>query len=76
MEYENDQRGYDGSFPRSVVPRRELTVYAQMSLAAMSAIAAGHRALSVAMPTTRVPEALPQVVAIAGMSLPDALAES
>jgi hypothetical protein len=76
MEYENDQRGYDGLSPRSVVPRRWLTVYAQMSLAAMSAIAAGHRALSVAMPTTRVPEVLPQVVATAGMSLPIVLTES
>ena len=67
MEYENDQRGYDGLSLRSVALGHLLTDDAQTSLAATNASAAGHRVVNAVTWTTRAPAALLPTVAIAGM---------
>lgn len=68
MEYENEQRPYDGVFVCLCLVYCILTA-SQTSLAATNAIAAGLRVLTVAM-TERVLAAPLQVVAIAGELLP------
>jgi hypothetical protein len=67
MEYENEQRPYDGVFVCLCLVCYILTV-SQTSLAATNAIAADLRVLTVAM-TERVLAAPLQVVAIAGKFL-------